>query len=179
MTTYVALLRGIGPMNPAMRNENLRRVCEGEGFGDVATVISSGNVVFTSDRTDQLAIEADLENAWSRELGFESLTIVRSKAVLEGLVALDPFPGLTHSPQTYLLTTFFKQPLDPTPEQPTAGSGFEVVGISDAELFSVTDTTTGTTDVMAWLEGTYGQRLTSRTWLTVHRILEKMSQIQN
>lgn len=42
MTTYVALLRGIVPLNPNMRNEKLRGVFEKLGFTNVRTVISSG-----------------------------------------------------------------------------------------------------------------------------------------
>lgn len=48
MKSYVALLRGVTPTNPKMRNENLRGVCVGMGLSDVATVISSGNILFRS-----------------------------------------------------------------------------------------------------------------------------------
>lgn len=40
---YVALLRGIAPTNPNMRNDKLREVFEKPGFKNVQTVISSGN----------------------------------------------------------------------------------------------------------------------------------------
>jgi hypothetical protein len=43
---HVARLRGIGPVNPAMANANLRRVVEALGYGAVRTVVTSGNVVF-------------------------------------------------------------------------------------------------------------------------------------
>ena len=46
MQKYVALLRGIGPGNPNMRNDKLRGVFEKLGFANVQTVISSGNVLF-------------------------------------------------------------------------------------------------------------------------------------
>lgn len=61
---YAALLRGIGPGNPSMRNENLRSVCEGLGLEMVATVISSGNVIFKTDNVDITGLEATLEDAW-------------------------------------------------------------------------------------------------------------------
>ena len=48
MIKYVALLRGIGPGNPNMRNDKLRSVFEKLGFSNVKTVISSGNVLFES-----------------------------------------------------------------------------------------------------------------------------------
>jgi uncharacterized protein (DUF1697 family) len=46
MVKYVALLRGIAPTNPNMRNDKLRGVFEKLSFENVKTVISSGNVVF-------------------------------------------------------------------------------------------------------------------------------------
>jgi uncharacterized protein (DUF1697 family) len=49
---YVALLRGIGPSNPNMRNEKLRGVFEKLGFDNVQTVISSGNVLFQTPTKD-------------------------------------------------------------------------------------------------------------------------------
>ncbi len=48
MVRYVALLRGMGPANPNMRGEKLRKVFEGLGFENVRTVLASGNVLFES-----------------------------------------------------------------------------------------------------------------------------------
>ncbi|HUG07414.1 MAG TPA: DUF1697 domain-containing protein [Acidimicrobiia bacterium] len=177
MTRCVALLRGIGPGNPNMRNEHLRRVCEDIGLGNVSTVISSGNVVFDTDSDDLAALETTLERAWPEELGFESTTIVRTAEDLERLTALEPFGGLEHGKETYLLVTFAKRPLTidlALPHQPDDPS-FRLVGATDRELFSVTDTTaTRTPNVMGWIEDLFGKDLTSRTWLTVSRILKKM-----
>ena len=47
---YVALLRGIGPSNPNMRNERLRELFQKLGFQNVQTVISSGNVLLVVPR---------------------------------------------------------------------------------------------------------------------------------
>lgn len=177
MTQYVALLRGIGPGNPNMRNERLRKVCEEMGLRNVSTVISSGNVVFESDLTDVEDLEGTLEQAWADQLGFESTTILRSRADLEALVASDPFQGRDHTKETYLLTTFTKSPVDyrfEFPYQPE-GKDYWLVAGTEREVFSVTDTAHGTSiDVMAWLEGEFGKVISSRTWLTVHRILKRM-----
>ena len=79
MARYVALLRGIGPLNPAMRNVNLRGVVEGLGYTEVRTVISSGNVVFDGRAGRTASLEAKLEAAWPEQLGFTSTTIVRTR----------------------------------------------------------------------------------------------------
>ena len=177
MQRCVALLRGIGPGNPKMRNENLRRVCEDLGMRSVGTVISSGNVVFETDAEDLSGLETRLEQAWPEELGFESTTIIRARSDLEALTDLEPFGGLDHGRDTYLLVTFSKTRLTidiDLPVEPEDG-GYRVVGATDRELFTVTDTTRRRTpDVMQWIERRFGKEITSRTWLTVARVLKKM-----
>ncbi len=177
MTTYVALLRGIAPMNPNQRNERLRRVCEDLGLRNVRTVISSGNVVFETDTDDVPALEANLEAAWLDRLDFKSTTIIRSRSDLQSLTDADPFGGLEHRKTTYLLATLFKYPItvDFAFPYPVPHRDYRIVAATPRELYSVTDTTsTGTPDLMVWLENRFGKDLTSRTWLTVSRILTKM-----
>jgi uncharacterized protein (DUF1697 family) len=177
MTKYVALLRGIAPMNPAMSNANLRAVCEDVGLQNVSTVISSGNVVFETDTTDRAGLEATLETAWPEKLGFESTTILRSQDELEALVELSPFGDLEHGPGSYLLVTFSKHPLKVDFETPfhPADRDYQVVAATTGEVFTVTDMTSGgTPDVMVWVEAKFGKLVSSRTWLTVGRILKKM-----
>jgi uncharacterized protein (DUF1697 family) len=160
-----------------MRNENLRRVCEELGLEDVSTVISSGNIVFRSP-AEPLELETSLEAEWPGRLGFESTTIVRSREDLETLVEARPFGDREHGRETYLLTTFSKHPLTrafDVPYQP-ADCDCEVTAATPRELFTVTDTTSRRTpDVMMWMETEFGKEITSRTWLTVARILKKMS----
>jgi uncharacterized protein (DUF1697 family) len=177
MTKYVALLRGVTPSNPRTRNEKLRAVCEGLGLAEVQTVISSGNVVFEADSTDAAGLESTLEAAWRESLGFESTTIIRSQDDLRKLVEIKPFGQLEHGPQTYLLVTFSKERLTldlRIPYRPL-DRDYRLVQRTTREVFSVTDTTAGTTpDVMAWLEKKLGKQISSRTWLTVTRILARM-----
>jgi uncharacterized protein (DUF1697 family) len=176
VTRYVALLRGIAPVDPRMRNVRLREVCEALGLRNVATVVSSGNVIFDADATDPGALETELEAAWPQRLGFESTSIVRTYEQLVALRQMAPFGDREHGKATYLLVTFLKDRIDPLPVTPTAplGPGFEVVAATDRELFSVWETTTsGTPAGMAWMERQFGKGITSRTWLTIARILDR------
>jgi uncharacterized protein (DUF1697 family) len=177
MAQYVALLRGIMPSNPNMRQAKLKGVLEELGFARVRPVIGSGNVVFDSPERRAAALEARMEAAWPTRLGFSSATIVRSRAELERIVDLDPYAGLEHRKDTYLLVTFFKHrpklPFSP-PFQPE-GLPWRIVAGADRVIFSVIDTTTGQTpNSMSWLDRTFGREITSRTWKTVHRILAAM-----
>ncbi|MEV0298941.1 DUF1697 domain-containing protein [Nocardia sp. NPDC050710] len=177
MNRYAALLRGIMPTNPNMRNEKLRGVFEGLGFERVATLLSSGNLVFRCADTDAVELEDRIQRALNRELGIPGGTILRSYEELRALVDRDPFEGLTHERGSYLTVTFFKDP-KPTVEPPDSVDELtRVIGYdADARAFLtvIDNSNPKTTDFMAWLDKTYGKDITTRTWLTVQRIVKKL-----
>ncbi|MFC4126363.1 DUF1697 domain-containing protein [Nocardia rhizosphaerae] len=177
MESYAALLRGIMPTNPNMRNEKLRAVFDGLGFERVASALTSGNIVFrTAD--DPADLEDRIQEALSAELGIPGGTIIRGHATLRALLDRDPFAGLTHERGSYLTVTFFKHEI----READLGSFDDdpltrVIGFDhDARAFlTVIDNSTGSTpDFMARLEKTYGKDITTRTWLTVQRVVKKM-----
>jgi uncharacterized protein (DUF1697 family) len=168
---HVALLRGIAPMNPKMRNAELRRVFEDLGFTAVRTVISSGNVLFADDVTDRAALEASIEAALEAHLGSRCATIVRSRRQIELLSGLDVFDGHDDGPTARANVTFLKRRPAATAGPPAPTPTAEVVAVRNQAVFSVVDPEAGTTSAfMAALERTYGADITTRTWRTVHRI---------
>lgn len=170
---YIALLRGIGPSNPNMHGSKLKSVLEDLGFKNVQTVISSGNVIFESALKDIAALEDKVQKAWPEKLGFNSITIVRSQEQLLALVNKKPYQDAEHSRSSYLLVTFFKNPPD---KELTSRPNF-YAGEGVNALCSVINTTTAKTpDFMAKLERQFGKDITSRTWKTIHRILDKLEQ---
>lgn len=171
MPKYVALLRGIAPTNPSMRNEKLRGVLEEFGFKSVKTVISSGNVLFESEETDAAQLEACIEAAWPEKLGFTSTTIIRSLDDLTRLVAADPFAGYQHGAKTSLNVTFLKH--KQTMKEPLQGHGFAIAATYEREVCSIVDMTAAKTpDFMAKAEKAFGKQITTRTWKTVERIMK-------
>lgn len=174
MTSYVALIRGIGPGDPRKSNESLRGVLEELGYTDVRSVISSGNVVFSSDDQDSDAIGDRIEAAWPQLRGFTATTIVRSQERLSRLVERLPFGDLPHDRSSYQLVTLFKRAVTEAVEPP-ADFAVTSLGLVDGALCTVSDPSrTKTPDAMKWMERTYGKELTSRTPLTLQRILAKM-----
>lgn len=177
MNSYAALLRGIAPSNPQMTNDKLRAVFTGLGFTDVASVVASGNIVFRCADTDVPALEDRIQDALNTELGIPGGTIVRSREDLQALLDSDPFPGLTHGRGTYLIATFFKAPQAPAEIPAFDDPLARVVGVDRAAraVLAVVDNSAGKTpDFMAWLEKQYGKDITTRTWLTVQRVVKKM-----
>jgi len=176
MGTYVALIRGIGPGDPRKSNESLRGVLEELGYEDVRSVISSGNVVFSApDGSTSEELGDRIEAAWPELRGFTATTIVRSREELTALVEKLPYGDLAHGKESYQLVTFFKHPvttaIDPPPDLAVTS-----LGLVEGALCSYSDTTvTRTPDAMKWMESVYGKATTSRTPLTLGRILKKMA----
>ncbi len=178
MTRYVALLRGIAPLNPNMRNDKLRSVFEKLGFENVKTVISSGNVIFESPSRSTRKLEESIEKALPEELGFKSTTILRSQGQIQKLVDQNPFQGMAHSQKSSLNVTFLKKKMRPDIKFPYKidNRDYELLGMYDGAICSVIDLTSAKTpDLMLWLEKKFGKEITTRTWKTVERILKAMS----
>jgi uncharacterized protein (DUF1697 family) len=177
MTKYVALLRGIAPTNPNMRNDKLRGVFEKLGFANVKTVISSGNVVFESPSRSVRKLEESIENTLPENLGFKSTTLIRSQKQIQQLVDKDPFQGREHSQTSSLNVTFLKKKrmIDMKFPYKVDNRDYTLLGMYDGAIYSVIDLTSAKTpDLMLWLEKQFGKEITTRTWKTVERILKAM-----
>lgn len=175
MTTYVALLRGIGPTNPNMHPAKLKGAFEKMGFRHVRTVIASGNVVFESSAKNEAGIERKIEKALPTLLGFSSTTIVRSADELDQLFQEAPFGDDADDPELYPLVTFLKH-------KPVRGRGGlkkddgYIIYAAHARFLCIAPIKKKlrTVDLMSILEKHYGKEITSRTWKSVGRILKKM-----
>jgi len=166
------------PSNPNMANDKLRGVIEGLGHSSVGSVLASGNIVFTAEDTDVPTLEEQIQRALTEQLGIPGGTIVRELTELRALLDRDPFEGRVHGRGTYLTVTFLKDrgASVPVPEQPDPRT--RIIGYdegSGAFLAVIDNSEPGRTpDFMAWLDRTYGKDITTRTWLTVQRIVKKL-----
>src|SRR5512144_1901388 len=106
MPRYAAFLRGVSPMNAKM--PELKRAFEGAGFGEVRTVLGSGNVVFNARSASDAALQRKAEAALEEHLGRAFLTIIRSVEELRELLATDPFAAYRLSPASKRIVTFLR-----------------------------------------------------------------------
>jgi len=161
-----------------MRNEKLRGVFEDLGFGNVQTVITSGNVLFESAAKDVRALEMLIETALPERLGFTRATIIRSHAQLQRLVDAKPFGDIEDTLKSQLNVTFLKNLSGLKLKFPCRrqGKDYQLLDMHDRALCSVINCTTEkTAELMNWIERQFGKEVTMRTWKTVGRILTKMS----
>src|SRR5262245_51517396 len=109
---YVALLRGInvGGRN-LIKMTALAAAFEELGFGDVATYIQSGNVLFSTTMSDAVALEKQIEDALSQTFEYESRIVAVSQAQLKVAVAGAP-KGFGKDPAKFRYDVIFlKRPL--------------------------------------------------------------------
>jgi uncharacterized protein (DUF1697 family) len=93
MPTHIVLLRGInvgGHKRVAM--PALRDLVRSLGHTDVTSYIQSGNVLFTTDRTDTAALAAELEQAIATSLGVEAGVVVLTRDELAQVMKDNPYP---------------------------------------------------------------------------------------
>src|SRR5262245_8773555 len=108
----VALLRGIN-VGRAKRvaMAELRALVEELGYGDVRTLLNSGNVVFTTPRAAPGDAGARIEKALAERLGVSSRVTVLSAAELAAAVAANPLLEVADNP-SLLLVAFLADPAD-------------------------------------------------------------------
>jgi uncharacterized protein (DUF1697 family) len=92
MTAYVALLRAVNVGGTGkLPMTELTAMCEAAGFEQVKTYIASGNVVFTSAKSEA-AVKAVLEKAMHAYAGKPVGVMVRSAAEMAAVAGANPFP---------------------------------------------------------------------------------------
>ncbi|RZS32773.1 uncharacterized protein (DUF1697 family) [Herbihabitans rhizosphaerae] len=112
MVTYVALLRGINVgKNNQIAMADLRELLSGLGFTDVATLLRSGNAVFTTGERTPAEIAAEIEGAITERLGLRIRCLVRTAAELRAVIDADPMRGKEINGSRYL-ALFLDHPID-------------------------------------------------------------------
>jgi uncharacterized protein (DUF1697 family) len=92
MTAFVALLRAVNVGGTAkLPMSELKAMCEALDYEHVKTYIASGNVVFTS-RKSETAVKAALEKQLEAYAGKPVGVLVRTAVELAGVLAENPFP---------------------------------------------------------------------------------------
>lgn len=167
MTRYVAFLRGVSPMNCSM--PALTACLEAAGYDEVRTLLSSGNVAFSTRETALAELELEVEEAMLAGMGCTFPTIVRTSASLQSLVARNPFLTFDTSPTAKPVITFLRRAAAHELALPLEQDGARVLAIDGAEVLSVYEPDAGAPTFMAVLERTFGKEITTRTLGTVER----------
>jgi uncharacterized protein (DUF1697 family) len=165
---YVAFLRGVMPTNCKM--PALKRSFEAGGFTDVATVLGSGNVVFSARAASESVIEKKAEAAMAKGLGRTFYTIVRPVDALRALVEADPFARFRLAPNAKRVVTFARTAHRDGLALPIELDGARILAVVGREVFTAYVPGVARTPVfMSLIEKHFGPVVTTRTWDTVRR----------
>jgi uncharacterized protein (DUF1697 family) len=125
---YAAFLRGVnlGRVRRVGGGE-LREIFETEGFSEVSTFRTSGNVVFASDAQPHKALASRIERRLAGELGYEVAVFLRTAEQVRAIARHEPFPRkqVAASPgklQVAMLSS-----------RPSKGARNEVLGLATEE----------------------------------------------
>lgn len=92
MPRYIAFLRAINVVGRRIvKMDDLRALFADLGFTQVETFIASGNVIFTTARTDASALETEIAAHLHASLGYEVATFLRTDAETCAVASCKPF----------------------------------------------------------------------------------------
>lgn len=134
MGRWVALLRGVNVNGITIRSAELAELFRGLGYGDVRTVLASGNVVFDADEdTRPDALKTSVEQALRDRFGYDAWIVLVPHRALA--TVLDAFP-FDSAPDRHDYVVFGSDPaalddlmtdLDPDPSVERIARGDGVV----------------------------------------------------
>ena len=167
MARYVAFLRGVSPLNAKM--PDLARAFSAAGFGNVRTVLSSGNVIFDARAASEASLERRSQASMQDALGRSFYTIVRPVEVLRSLLEADPYAAFALTPADKRVVSFLRAPRAARVALPIAADGARVLGVVGREVFSAYVPNAKGPVFMKLIEKAFGSDITTRTWETVKK----------
>lgn len=130
--TFCAFLRGVNVKGTNMKMAEVCSVFEKAGVKSVSSVLASGNVLFTSEKSKE-ELKANLEKAMSEHFSYDAFLFIKSRDEIETIVRDIPFeadPGFhiysfvgVHGIETTLLCEFEKS-------GKAAGEEAQIVGLN-------------------------------------------------
>jgi uncharacterized protein (DUF1697 family) len=170
MISYVAFLRGINVGgHKTISMQALSELLASIGFKNITTILNSGNVVFEFKEKSPADIAKIIEKAIAIEFGFDVAIQIRKLQEIKKIVESNPFKKYMPSKDTHWYVTVLN---DFKGKLPVATSeACKIVSIENDMLFTVMDRTKGqSTDLMAFIDKTFGKNVTTRNWNTLVKI---------
>lgn len=169
----IALLRGINlGSHRRVSMGALRDLLTGLGYGDVRTLLQSGNVVLTSDAVPE-CLQRDLESHIAGRFGVESKVLVRTRDEMADVVQRSPLREVATDPRRYQVS-FLARELHPDSmrELTTVDGAPEQFVVSGREIYAWHPEGIGRSPLAKLLaDGHLGVTATARNWSTVTKLL--------
>lgn len=176
MDRYVGLVRAVMVGRDGLDRATLVDCFERSGAVAPRSHISTGNVTFSADRDDVARVTTAAEQAIEAVVGRRTEVYVRSIAYLERLVDSDPFAASPVPDSDQHEVSFTYEPIDPDDlDLPIVSTGgyLTVFHATPGEIFCDGREIDGRRrGGGGFVERLLDQRLTTRAWRTVLRVVE-------
>jgi uncharacterized protein (DUF1697 family) len=132
MQAFIALLRAVNVGGTGkLPMTELKAMCEAAGFKSVRTFIASGNVVFTSSKTEP-QVKAALEKALAAYAGKPVGVMVRTAAEMAAVLAANPFAAM---PGNRTVAFFLDIPPAADALESVSGQSSEQLALGPREIY--------------------------------------------
>jgi uncharacterized protein (DUF1697 family) len=149
---------------------DLKQAFEAAGFTEVRTLLSSGNLVFTSRSASESALQEKAEAAMTKRLGRAFLTVVRPIDALQEMLASDPYKAFRLPPDAKRIVTFLRERPPKKLTLPMELHGARILAVDGTLVFSAYVRTPKGLVFMSLIEKTFGSEQTTRTWQTLTKV---------
>lgn len=176
MGRHVALLRAVNVGGRKLPMADLRALCAGIGWEDVATYIQSGNVVFSA-AGKPAALETQLDKAIAERFGMDVPVIVRTAAQWQRYAPANPFPeAAADEPNRLMLLVSKRTPAAGAERavQARAAAGEQVRRAGDALWIHFPEGSGTSKLTPALIDRAIGSPATSRNYRTVVKLGEML-----
>lgn len=175
MAVQIALFRGIN-VGKAKRiaMADLRTMFESLGFGNVRTLLNSGNVVFEAGRSSAASNTKKIGDALVEATGVSANTLVFTAAELDAAAAGNPFLARMDDPSR-MLVGFISAGADRTPLQAlvdTAPADEHIALGADAFYLWCPNGILDSASAAKLVGPKFRDLITSRNWSTVRKLQE-------
>jgi uncharacterized protein (DUF1697 family) len=174
--SYVAFLRGVNVGgHTQVKMEELRKAFESLGFRNVRTVLASGNVLFDAPHVNITVLTGNIAQKLCETFGWEILVIVRSLKDIIELMGRQPFKDIHARPGARMFVTFLSERAEyRIVSDLSAHDGYQILCVVDGAVCSVLyeQPGIGAVHLMGAIEEEFGQKVTTRSWNTIARLLK-------
>jgi uncharacterized protein (DUF1697 family) len=169
----VALIRGIN-VGRAKRvaMAELRALLEDLGYGEVRTLLNSGNAVFTARGAKAEAVAARIQEALAGKLGVVARVMVLTTAEVAAAVAGNPLIRVGKDPSR-MLVAFLNKASDQTHLEPLLDRAWapEALALGPRVAYLWCPGGVLASEVAKAVGGALGDSVTTRNWSTVTKLL--------
>ena len=172
---YIAMLRGINVSGQKIiKMEDLKKAFEAMHFTKVATYIQSGNVVFSSAKTETGGLQAHIRNSLLKTFGFEIPVVIRTADEMDKVTKRNPFKRVNADNGEYLYVSFLSEKPSKTAEDELkkVKSDADELRPSGKEVYILCRKSYAKTVFSnALIEKKLGVSSTTRNWNSVQKLL--------